>query len=180
MFLGIAGCILYQKLLKSSDFLLNQTIISNMIYQIITEEKQRFEYFMYILKLRGTQIAVLFFFKLLKKEKIGNFLWLWMMGVGMGIGIYYFVSTYRIFGIVIFLAFLFPHYMFYLFAYYRSIKNDRHGQYNTVRKASIKGNIVKKLGILLVVIIGVLTEFYVNPYIINFFGKIIYIKNYKI
>lgn len=180
MLLGIGVCILYQKLLKSSKFLLNQTIISNTIYQIISEEKQQLEYFMYILKLRGTQIVVLVIFRLLKKEKIGNFLWLWMIGVGMGIGAYFFVSTYQIFGFIIFLAFLFPHYIFYLFAYYKSNQNDRNSQYSSIRKASRKGYIVQKLGIMLVVIIGILTEFYVNPYIINFFGKIIYIKNYKI
>lgn len=180
MFLGIGVCIVYQKLLKNSDFLLDQTIISNMISQIISEEKQQLEYFFYILKLRGTQIAILVIFRLLKKEKIGDFFWLWMMGVGMGIGAYYFVSTYQFFGIILFLAFLFPHFIFYFLAYYKSVNNDRKGQYNSMRKASKKGYIVNKIEIFIVVIIGILSEFYVNPYIINFFGKIIYIKNYKI
>lgn len=180
MFLGIGVCILYQKVLKSSELLLDQSIISNMISQIISEEKQQLEYFFYILKLRGTQIAILVIFRLLKKEKIGNILWLWMVGVGMGIGAYYFVSTYRIFGLLLFLAFLLPHYIFYLLAYYKSVMNDQTSQYSAIRKASKKGYIVQKLGIIIVVIIGILSEFYVNPYILNFLGKIIYIKNYKI
>lgn len=180
MFLGIGVCILYQKVLKSSELLLDQSIISNMISQIISEEKQQLEYFFYILKLRGTQIAILVIFRLLKKEKIGNILWLWMVGVGMGIGAYYFVSTYRIFGLLLFLAFLLPHYIFYLLAYYKSVMNDQTSQYSAIRKAPKKGYIVQKLGIIIVVIIGILSEFYVNPYILNFFGKIIYIKNYKI
>lgn len=180
MFLGIGVCILYQKVLKSSELLLDQSIVSNMISQIISEEKQQLEYFFYILKLRGTQIAILVIFRLLKKEKIGNILWLWMVGVGMGIGAYYFVSTYQIFGLLLFLAFLLPHYIFYLLAYYKSVMNDQVSQYSAIRKASKKGYIVQKLGIIIVVIIGILSEFYVNPYILNFFGKIIYIKNYKI
>ena len=114
------------------------------------------------------------------KEKIGNILWLWMVGVGMGIGAYYFVSTYQIFGLLLFLAFLFPHYIFYLLAYYKNASSDQTSQYGSIRKASKKGYIVQKLGIIIVVIIGILSEFYVNPYILNFFGKIIYIKNYKI
>ena len=74
MFLGIGVCILYQKVLKSSELLLDQSIISNMISQIFSEEKQQLDYFFYILKLRGTQIAILVIFRLLKKEKIGNIL----------------------------------------------------------------------------------------------------------
>lgn len=180
MFLGIGVCILYQKLLKNSELLLDQTIISNMISQIISEEKQQLEFFLYILKLRGSQIAVLVIFRLLKKEKIGNFLWLWMLGVGMGIGAYYLVSIYQFFGLILFLAFLFPHYIFYLFAYYKCTMNDQNSQYVMKKKASKKSYVAQKLGISIVVIIGVLSEFYVNPYVINFFGKIIYIKNYKI
>lgn len=180
MFLGIGVCILYQKVLKSSNLLLNQTIISNMVSQMISEEKQQLEYFLYILKLRGTQIVILVIFRLLKKEKVGKFLWLWMMGIGMGIGAYYFVSTYQIFGLLLFFAFLFPHYIFYFLAYYKYVNNDHSGQYGSMRKMSKKGYIVQKLGIIIVVIIGILSEFYVNPYVVNFFGKIIYIKNYKI
>lgn len=180
MFLGFGVCILYQKILKSSELLLDQTIISNMITQMLSEEKQQLEYFFYIVKLRGTQIAFLLIFRLLKKERAGNFLWLWTMGVGMGIGAYYFCSIYQIFGLILFLAFLFPHYILYFLAYYKSVLSDRNGQCDAIRKASKKGYIVQKLGIIIVVIIGILSEFYVNPYILNFFGKIIYIKNYKI
>ena len=180
MILGFGVCILYQKLLKISELLLDQTIISNMIAQMLSEEKRQFEYFFYIVKLRGTQIAFLFIFRLLKKERIGNFILLWTLGVGMGIGTYYFCTTYQIFGMVLFLVFLFPHYIMYLWAYYKSTSGDWDGQCGVMRRASKKGYIGQKLSIIIVVIIGILSEFYVNPYILNFFGKIIYIKNYKI
>lgn len=180
MLLGIVVCIGFQIIVNPSKLPLNQSVISDMIAQMVTEEKRQMDYMWYILKLRCSQIVFLLVFKFLKKEKIGNFLWLWIIGMGIGIGAYYFVRTYHILGLLLFAGFLFPHIFLYLFAYYKYIKIDYIGQYRDAKASQRRGNIAQKIKIFLVVIIGIMSEFYVNPYLVNFLGKIIYIKNYKI
>ncbi len=180
MLLGIVICIGFQIIVNPSELPLNQSVISDMIAQMVAQEKRQMDYMWYILKLRCSQIVFLLVFKFIKKEKIGNFLWLWIIGMGIGIGAYYFVRTYHILGLLLYAGFLFPHVFLYLFAYYKYINIDYISQYREANATQRKGKIAQKIKIFLVVIIGIMSEFYVNPYLVNFLGKIIYIKNYKI
>lgn len=180
MLLGIVICIGFQIIVNPSELPLNQSVISDMIAQMVAQEKRQMDYMWYILKLRCSQIVFLLVFKFIKKEKIGNFLWLWIIGMGIGIGAYYFIRTYHILGLLLYAGFLFPHVFLYLFAYYKYISIDYIGQYREANATQRRGKIAQKIKIFLVVIIGIMSEFYVNPYLVNFLGKIIYIKNYKI
>lgn len=180
MLLGIAICIGFQIIVNPSELPLNQTVVSDMIAQMVVEEKRQMDYMLYILKLRCSQIVLLLVFKFIKKEKPGNFLWLWIVGMGIGVGAYYFVRAYHILGLLLYVGFLFPHIFLYLFAYYKYAELDYLGQFKRAEVTGKKRNVTQIIKIFAVVIIGIISEFYVNPYLVNFLGKIIYIKNYKI
>lgn len=180
LLLGMIVCVIMIQIQKCSKLLLDPTVISDMIHQIMQNDQIHQQYFIHIIKLRGSQLLFILIMKMIKREKIGTFIWLWATGVGIGIGAYYLISLYHFFGLILLLGFLFPHYFLYFFAYYKYKNIDYISQSGLQSITSKKGSILKKTAIILVVIIGVMSEFYVNPIIIKFFEKIIYIKNYKI
>lgn len=179
MFLGMLFCFVVIEVQKSTKALLKPSVISDMVHQIMKNGQPEREYLLHIIKLRGSQLLFIITMKMMNKGHLGNFIWLFIIGSGIGIGGYYLVSAYNLFGLILLVVFLFPQYIFYFMAYYKSCEIDYISQQNDLNRAMKKGYIVQKILAILVVIIGVLSEFYVNPIFIKFFEKIIYIKNYK-
>lgn len=180
--LGILICNIYLMVIKETD-ILNKEIIRNTIINMsskLSVEPYNKDYLLYILKLRGGQLILLSVAKYLKKGKVGLVLWLGISGIGIGVGAYCFCSQLGLLGGFFLIGFLFPHYFLYLFAYYLVYNVDYCSQFMPLGCKGKKGYIVQKMVAFVVVIIGIYSEFYVNPYILKFFEKIIYIKNYKI
>ena len=100
-----------------------------------------------------------------------------MVGVGIGMGIFSVTFSYGIVGTGLYAILLFPHTTCYLFAILHINSNDWNGQKQTesIRKRdATNNNKGSNLGVLGVVIIGMLSECYVNPVVVKIFLKIFF------
>lgn len=129
-------------------------------------------YLIYLIKIRGIQLAFIIFMTYIRKKRAGLGIWAFMTGSGFGIGIYAMSLRWGPIGILGYFMMIFPHYLCYFYAYSMYIKNDSNGQ-QTGRTIHRKSSyLVSKMSIIGVVIIGILSECYVNPLFIKLFSKI--------
>ncbi len=114
------------------------------------------------------------------------FLWLFVFGVGIAFGIVVASAVYKfgIAGSVLAAAGMMPHMLFYVpaflatlnFGYQICIKLHfpkwEYASKQPTYSGEFKGKVIKFMTFILVVIIGILTESYVNPFIIKVFLKL--------
>lgn len=129
-------------------------------------------YLIYLIKIRGMQLAFIIFMTYIRKKGMGLGIWAFMTGSGFGMGIYAMLSRWGAVGIAGYLMVIFPHYLFYFYAYAMYIKIDSNGQTVKGNYRKDRGYPVTKMSIVGVVIIGILFECYVNPFFIKLFSKI--------
>lgn len=152
------------------DCRINKNIIEIILQNII--DKRDTDYLNYILKIRLGQFLAVLLAKFIKKDKLLISIILFIAGGGIAVSVNSFIIYYKWKGFLLGLALLFPHYIFYFLAlkYYCSI--DRKGLSISVNRNEKMGYIVKKIKIFIVVIIGILSEYYVNSIILKFFKNL--------
>lgn len=133
---------------------------------------KRTAYLIYLIKIRGLQMAFVFFMSCIHRKKLGLGIWAYLIGCGCGIGICAMIEKWGLFGIPGYFMMIFPHYLCYLFSYSKYYEIDQMGQNMRTRRAGEDGGMIKKIAIIGVVIIGIILECYVNPFFIKLFSKI--------
>ena len=129
-------------------------------------------YLIYLIKIRGIQLAFIVFMAYIRKKGLGLGIWAFMTGNGFGMGVYAMFSRWGAVGIAGYLMMIFPHYLCYFYAYAMATRFDLSGQ-NTKRTIYREADyFTSKMLIIGVVIIGILSECYVNPFFIKLFSKI--------
>lgn len=137
----------------------------------------------YVLKKRISAILLIIILCLSEKGKYILLGGVVVVGGFMGYFITEFIIAKGILGSMLFFVSIFPHYLFYGYAFYRLLmallihktnKSDikRMGQNSAPDFGYKDRNIVKKLAPFAVVIIGILLECYVNPFFLKIFLKI--------
>lgn len=132
----------------------------------------RIAYLTYLLKIRGAQIAFVIFMTCIRKKRAGLGIWAWMTGSGFGVGAYAMLQKWGIFGVPGYFMMMLPHYLCYFYSYSKYYKIDYMSQNQRRGNLAEGGGMVPKVVIIGVVIIGIFTECYVNPFFIKLFSKI--------
>lgn len=135
-------------------------------------EYNRIAYLSYLIKMRGVQIAFIIFMACIHKKRAGLGIWAWMTGIGFGVGAYAMLQKWGVFGVPGYFMMMLPHYLCYFYAYSKSYSIDYIGQNQRRGSMGEGGRMLQKMIIIGVVIIGILTECYVNPFFIKLFSKI--------
>ena len=129
-------------------------------------EYEKSSYLFYLIKIRGIQAVIVALCMGLHKRKQGLSLWGIMTGFGFGIGGFAMFRRLGIPGIVGYFMMIMPHYLCYLSGYGICWDIDYSGQGKSGSEGYLIGKIMAGLG---VVIIGILSECYVNPFFIKLF-----------
>lgn len=129
-------------------------------------------YLIYLIKIRGIQLAFIMFMAYIRKKRTGLGIWAFMTGSGFGTGLYAMLLRWGPIGILGYLMMIFPHYLCYFYAYSMYIKIDSNSQKMTRTIHRETNYLVSKMSIIGVVIIGIWAECYVNPLFIKLFSKI--------
>lgn len=129
-------------------------------------------FLIYLIKIRGVQLAFIILMAYIRKKGAGLGIWAFMTGSGFGIGVYAMLSRWGPIGLLGYLMMIFPHYLCYLYAYVMYAKIDLNGQSNKRTIYRRTDNFISKMSIIGVVIIGIVSECYVNPFFIKLFSKI--------
>lgn len=132
-------------------------------------EYKRISYFIYLLKIRGLQAVFIVFMSILRKKKIGLFLWAWLTGCGFGMGGFIMVQRFGMPGALGYLFMILPHYICYFYAYGGCFENDHYSQQEKRGGKRNYEKTGKNFLITGVVIMGILLECYVNPFFIKLF-----------
>lgn len=129
-------------------------------------------YLIYLVKIRGIQLAFIVFMAYIRKKGLGLGIWAFITGNGFGMGIYAMFMRWGGVGIAGYLMMIFPHYLCYFYAYVAAVKIDSNSQgiRRTIHREA--DYFTSKVLIIGVVIIGILSECYVNPFFIKLFSKI--------
>ncbi len=129
-------------------------------------------YLTYLIKMRGIQAAFIIFMTCIRKKRAGLGIWAFMTGAGCGVGAYAMLQKWGIFGIPGYFMMMLPHYLCYFYAYSKHQDIDYFSQ-NQRRGGPGEGvGLGQKMVIIGVVIIGIFTECYVNPFFVKLFSKI--------
>lgn len=145
-----------EKLFQDMEYLRNETV----------------SYFVYLLKVRGLQLAFVILMSCIGRKKLGLGIWGWLTGIGFGIGEYAMVKKWGMPGVPGYLFLILPHYLCYFYSYIQYVKIDYFGQNKSIRKDAGTGSLGAKMMLIGVVIIGILLECYVNPFFVKLFSKI--------
>lgn len=149
---------------------LNEYFIQQLLYASINYN----DLFLYVAENRGAIFLLLFVFGLTRLGIPVHFLYLAWNGFSFGMAMVSVIVSFGIRGIPVLCAFLFPHYLFYVplylllfgFACYMT-KKEMIGQklsFRLPKAVMFFGGAVIILGLFTM---GIMTESYVNPYIIK-------------
>lgn len=145
-------------------------------------EIQYLDMLFYIIKKRLGTILLLLLLCMSGKGKYFLLGGVALAGCFLGFFVSEFIISKGIMGSIFLFISLFPHYLYYIFAYYQLLKYvqsigdiktniNRFGQQKTKNTTADSYNIIKKLSPIAVVIIGILLECYVNPFFLKIFLK---------
>jgi len=128
--------------------------------RVITKEIVSGEYFLYVLRMRLRMLLPCCMIGLVKWKKLFVNLFLLWTGFLFGIFLSNAIIAQAFVGIILCLVMLFPHILFYIWGYYLILGNY-------YRYPEQRWNVQKILICILFFLIGILSETYINPWLVK-------------